>query len=860
RWPIINFSLNEIASDPVTLTKTLRITNYGDTITDLEVFASDEIKDRIVFQPAIDHFRLESGRSVEFNVTPVLEEGCEGINGTIFARGGNKTIGLIVNFSCEAGKRIFIGHVGGEYYHYIHVNPFGIYVLPEQISSDTVVLLMYAVFNKSKSVFMINNVTRDENKFVIIADCLEAEESEVNTSVEMRYIVLTNLSVGDYILEIKESELNTTIVNKSFDVKPFGIIINDSESGLTAKLETSIGGFSNGSFYLTYSPNVPVCPPGLFEYTNFWTNSTSHLYLIITLLNEGSTKTNVTLTLTPEVENVTISPNFGRIAVINDSSSERILYELNLTGVPPGVYNITYNLTYTKSSANHTISGIIPFGVYELKVGLIGDNITMHLVTPFNDTVDALASNWANISLENAEFPIPFMVEYNITYSNFTIQEPHSPWMHIAIGVAVGGIIGSVAEAAHQYAEHGLDISKWNLEKIAFEGVKGAISGGVGAATFGTGSVLLYVGASAATDALLEAADQAYWSYRETGKLEVRDLGRVLDAGITSALMSVFTAGIKIKADYKRVETNLAKGMYRSGPWKPIWERWDPNNIMKQFSAVFYHVSLVTKQESARWVMYKFEEELMSKTAESLGVEHGKLFRVLFGLIYAEYYASQYIEDEDGSHILRGATYGGVFGSLPSQIDSDGDGVVDLEEIEYGTDPLNPYSHPGLSLNYNIHYGSCINGAPLKSKFKVSPYLKEYRSPVRNVEGVYILPYFPRTPPSSYRPFNTIIYLNDQEIGRIENTVPYGYYIFNADPSILNYASTGVGENVITLDVENMNRGYYVPLEGYKVYILFKEISIPVCAENQSEANRIASQLVGAMRRKPDFAVFSWDI
>ncbi|RJS72760.1 hypothetical protein CW714_04145, partial [Methanophagales archaeon] len=116
RVPNIDFDIVEVDSDPVTLVKTFRITNYGDTITDLKVFAGNELKDKIIFEPSIDHGRLGSGRSVDFKAKLVVKAGCVdgdcyGVNGTIFAQGTGKMVNVSANFTCEEGKKLFIGNV-----------------------------------------------------------------------------------------------------------------------------------------------------------------------------------------------------------------------------------------------------------------------------------------------------------------------------------------------------------------------------------------------------------------------------------------------------------------------------------------------------------------------------------------------------------------------------------------------------------------------------------------------------------------------------------------------------------------------------------------------------------------------------
>ena len=133
-------------------------------------------------------------------------------------------------------------------------------------------------------------------------------------------------------------------------------------------------------------------------------------------------------------------------------------------------------------------------------------------------------------------------------------------------------------------------------------------------------------------------------------------------------------------------------------------------------------------------------------------------------------------------------------------------------------------------------------------------------SPDQNVESVFVTLYFPREAPASYQPFDTIIRLNGYEIGRISNSVPQGHYTFEVDPSFLNYSEVGIADNTIVLDVEGMNRGYYVPLESYTIDISFKRYTRTVCAASQAEADQIVQNLGSAMEQEADFAIYTQDV
>jgi hypothetical protein len=70
--PRIDYDIEEISVDPITLTKTFKLTNKGDPITDLTISAADSLKENAYIEPTIDHFRLDEGASIEFDVVPLL--------------------------------------------------------------------------------------------------------------------------------------------------------------------------------------------------------------------------------------------------------------------------------------------------------------------------------------------------------------------------------------------------------------------------------------------------------------------------------------------------------------------------------------------------------------------------------------------------------------------------------------------------------------------------------------------------------------------------------------------------------------------------------------------------------------------
>ncbi|MBI4283375.1 MAG: PD40 domain-containing protein [Chloroflexi bacterium] len=109
RIPNINFTLEEIGSSPINLTKTLKLTNNGDPITNFVVTGDENLSGLIYFSPVIEHVRLNTAESVEFKVVPILSENFSSLNGNIVALGAGTTVTLPLSFSLPAGKRVYVG-------------------------------------------------------------------------------------------------------------------------------------------------------------------------------------------------------------------------------------------------------------------------------------------------------------------------------------------------------------------------------------------------------------------------------------------------------------------------------------------------------------------------------------------------------------------------------------------------------------------------------------------------------------------------------------------------------------------------------------------------------------------------------
>ena len=104
RWPNINFGVEEVSADPLTLLKTVRVINNGDKLTDLSITVAEGLKNKIIMQPSLSHYTLERG--VDIKISPSWSEGVGVIQGNLIIEAAGETKELFLDFSCPEGKEI----------------------------------------------------------------------------------------------------------------------------------------------------------------------------------------------------------------------------------------------------------------------------------------------------------------------------------------------------------------------------------------------------------------------------------------------------------------------------------------------------------------------------------------------------------------------------------------------------------------------------------------------------------------------------------------------------------------------------------------------------------------------------------
>ena len=107
RHPYIDFNITEVSTDPITLSKTIRITNYGDPVTDLSITPDEKLKGKVMIQPSLAHCSLGSEESVDMVISPIWAEDIRYIHGTIAATVADESKELFVDYSCGEGKEMY---------------------------------------------------------------------------------------------------------------------------------------------------------------------------------------------------------------------------------------------------------------------------------------------------------------------------------------------------------------------------------------------------------------------------------------------------------------------------------------------------------------------------------------------------------------------------------------------------------------------------------------------------------------------------------------------------------------------------------------------------------------------------------
>jgi len=95
---VANLAIQSVDSTPGTMSTRFRLMNYGDTLSDIEVFVDAQNRTITTLNPAIHHVRLDNGGYVEFDISADSYT-----TGTVYAHSGTYTVSAPFEIGCEPG-------------------------------------------------------------------------------------------------------------------------------------------------------------------------------------------------------------------------------------------------------------------------------------------------------------------------------------------------------------------------------------------------------------------------------------------------------------------------------------------------------------------------------------------------------------------------------------------------------------------------------------------------------------------------------------------------------------------------------------------------------------------------------------
>ena len=98
---VTNLDLQQVASTPGMMTYEFTLINYGDTLTDIEVYVDDNSQLKTWMDQEYHQLRLETGQSV-----PIVIHAQEHITGTLYARSGSYIVSAPFEIGCPDGTSL----------------------------------------------------------------------------------------------------------------------------------------------------------------------------------------------------------------------------------------------------------------------------------------------------------------------------------------------------------------------------------------------------------------------------------------------------------------------------------------------------------------------------------------------------------------------------------------------------------------------------------------------------------------------------------------------------------------------------------------------------------------------------------
>ncbi|MHB1456807.1 MAG: hypothetical protein ACYC0V_07820, partial [Armatimonadota bacterium] len=99
-----------------------------------------------------------------------------------------------------------------------------------------------------------------------------------------------------------------------------------------------------------------------------------------------------------------------------------------------------------------------------------------------------------------------------------------------------------------------------------------------------------------------------------------------------------------------------------------------------------------------------------------------------------------------------------------------------------------------------------------------------------------------QNPRSTYRPYSTTVFINGVQIGRLENVIPEGTYVWEVPAGVADCSAQGMKYNDINIKFDDVNRAHYILAANCRLIIQRRYTQLPVIAGSQAEADELAKK------------------
>jgi hypothetical protein len=146
-----------------------------------------------------------------------------------------------------------------------------------------------------------------------------------------------------------------------------------------------------------------------------------------------------------------------------------------------------------------------------------------------------------------------------------------------------------------------------------------------------------------------------------------------------------------------------------------------------------------------------------------------------------------------------------------------------------------PVKLHNLTIYFNWNVNQCINAGPIAGTFLLPAGLK-----AGDVKSAQIsMELDPRSPKFQTERYTVWVDINNHMVGNINNTIPSGRYVFEMNRTQMNYTDAGTALNSYLI-LNNMQHSYTTMLSDVRLKLCVNELTLHICAGNQTDAERIA--------------------